>query len=129
MNDNCLQVAPSTVHPAFEKAAGYFDLRVVHVPIDSSYRLRIDEYKRVTLSYCQSVTLASSLRPQSQAITENTILLVASATEYCYGMVDPIEEVSGIALERGLPLHVDSCIGGFMLPWSVYYYIIIVAVA
>jgi glutamate/tyrosine decarboxylase-like PLP-dependent enzyme len=36
-------------------------------------------------------------------------------------MVDPVEEVSGIALERGLPLHVDSCIGGFMLPWSAYY--------
>ena len=52
-----------------------------------------------------------------QAITENTILLVASATEYCYGMVDPIREISAIALEKGLPLHVDSCIGGFMLPW------------
>lgn len=35
-------------------------------------------------------------------------------------MVDPVEEVSDIALERGLPLHVDSCIGGFMLPWSAY---------
>ncbi len=52
-----------------------------------------------------------------QAITSNTILLVASATEYCYGMVDPVEEVSQIAMEKGLPVHVDSCIGGFMLPW------------
>lgn len=42
-----VQVAPRTVHPAFEKAAGYFDLRVVHVPIDSTYRPRIEEYKRV----------------------------------------------------------------------------------
>lgn len=32
-------------------------------------------------------------------------------------MVDPIEEISVIAVEKGLPLHVDSCIGGFMLPW------------
>ncbi len=52
-----------------------------------------------------------------QAITPNTILLVASATEYCYGMVDPVEEVSQIAMDKGLPVHVDSCIGGFMLPW------------
>lgn len=50
MNDNNLQVAPRTVHPAFEKAAGYFDLKVVHVPINSSYRLRIDAYKRVTMT-------------------------------------------------------------------------------
>lgn len=32
-------------------------------------------------------------------------------------MVDPVEEISDIALEKGLPLHIDACIGGFMLPW------------
>lgn len=52
-----------------------------------------------------------------QAISPDTILLAASATEYCYGMVDPIRQISDIAIEHGLPLHVDSCIGGFMLPW------------
>ena len=52
-----------------------------------------------------------------QAISPDTILLAASATEYCYGMVDPITQIAEIANERGLPLHVDACIGGFMLPW------------
>ena len=52
-----------------------------------------------------------------QAISPNTILLAASAIDYCYGMVDPIAEISDIAVEKGLPFHVDACMGGFMLPW------------
>ena len=32
-------------------------------------------------------------------------------------MVDPIAELGELALERGLPLHVDACVGGFVLPW------------
>ena len=52
-----------------------------------------------------------------QAITSNTILLLASAPEYCYGMLDPISEISAMAVKRNLPMHVDACFGGFMLPW------------
>lgn len=52
-----------------------------------------------------------------QAITPNTILLLASAPEYTHGVIDPIEDISHIALARKLPLHVDACFGGFMLPW------------
>ena len=42
-----------------------------------------------------------------------------SAPEYTHGIVDPVEAVSDIAIRKGLPLHVDACFGGFMLPWSV----------
>ena len=28
-----------------------------------------------------------------------------------------LEEISKVAVRRGLPLHVDACFGGFMLPW------------
>src|SRR5690606_16618239 len=37
--------------------------------------------------------------------------------QYCHGVVDPIEDLAKLALEKGLPLHVDACFGGFMLPW------------
>lgn len=90
-------VAPITIHPAFEKAAGYFDIKIVHVALGKDYRVNVDAYKK--------------------AITPNTILLLASAPEYCYGMVDPIQQISELAVTRGLPLHVDACFGGFMLPW------------
>ncbi|XP_019855201.1 PREDICTED: sphingosine-1-phosphate lyase-like [Amphimedon queenslandica] len=91
-------VAPVTVHPAFEKAAAYFDVKVIHVPIsDSDYRVDINKYKK--------------------CINSNTILLIGSAPEYCHGIIDPIPELSKLALTYGLPLHVDACFGGFMLPW------------
>lgn len=44
---NTLQVAPVTVHPAFEKAANYFDVKIVHVALDSSYCVDIDAYRKV----------------------------------------------------------------------------------
>ena len=55
-----------------------------------------------------------------QAISPSTILLLCSAPEYCYGMVDPVSLIARLASERSLPLHVDACFGGFMLPWSVF---------
>ena len=59
-------VAPITIHPAFEKAASYFDLKMVHVGLDEHFNLDLTAYRR--------------------AITRNTILLVASAPQYCYGV-------------------------------------------
>jgi len=90
-------VAPISVHPAFEKAAHYFDLTVVHIPLGADLKPDLTKYR--------------------QAITSNTILLVASAPQYCHGVVDPIEEIGQMALDHGLPFHVDACFGGFMLPW------------
>ena len=52
-----------------------------------------------------------------RTIDKNTILLVGSAPQYCHGVVDPIEALAVLAVEKGLPLHVDACFGGFMLPW------------
>ena len=91
------KVVPITIHPAFEKAAAYFDLTMVHCPIGEDYRVDIGAV--------------------AEAITPNTILLVGSAPQYCHGVVDPIEELSELALRHNLPLHVDACFGGFMLPW------------
>lgn len=50
-------------------------------------------------------------------ISPNTILLTCSAPQFCHGIVDPVEELSTLAMKYGLPLHVDACFGGFMLPW------------
>jgi sphinganine-1-phosphate aldolase len=51
-------------------------------------------------------------------IDDQTIALVGSACNYGYGTVDPIPELSALALERGVGLHVDGCLGGFILPWG-----------
>jgi hypothetical protein len=31
--------------------------------------------------------------------------------------MDPVEEIAAIATRHDLPMHVDACVGGFMLPW------------
>jgi sphinganine-1-phosphate aldolase len=90
-------IAPTTVHPAFEKAAHYFGVEVIHVGLTADCRVDVAAV--------------------AKAINRDTILLVGSAPQYCHGVVDPIEALSELALSRGLPLHVDACFGGFMMPW------------
>ncbi|HSK01846.1 MAG TPA: aminotransferase class V-fold PLP-dependent enzyme [Kofleriaceae bacterium] len=90
-------VVPSTIHPAFDKAAHYLGVRLVKVPIRPD--LRADP------------------RAMARAIGRRTIGLVASAPQYPHGVVDPIGELGVLAQDRGLPLHVDACVGGFLLPW------------
>jgi glutamate/tyrosine decarboxylase-like PLP-dependent enzyme len=90
-------VLPVTVHPAFEKAAHYFSVKPLHIPLTADYRADID-----------------SLRA---AIGDNTVLAVGSAPCYPYGVIDPIPEMATLAAERGVAFHVDACLGGFMLPF------------
>ncbi len=89
-------VLPSTAHPCFHKAAEYFDLEKIVVPVDpETCTVRVEEMRA--------------------AITSDTILLVGSATSYAHGSVDPIPEIGRLAVEKNLLFHVDGCIGGFLL--------------
>jgi sphinganine-1-phosphate aldolase len=91
-------VLPVTAHACFQKAAHYFDMKMQLVPVDpQSWKVRPEE--------------------MASAINENTILLVGSACQYAHGVVDPIPELGALAQERNLLLHVDGCIGGFILPY------------
>ena len=92
-------VLPSSAHPAFDKGADYFKVKSVRVPVDSK-------------------THRADVKAMENAITENTILLVGSACDFPRGLVDSIPELGVIAKERGLGLHVDACLGGFMLPFA-----------
>jgi sphinganine-1-phosphate aldolase len=91
-------VLPVTAHAAFHKAAHYLGVKVVPVPVDAE-------------------TFKADPAAVAEAVTDQTILLVGSAPSYAHGVMDPIEELGRIALERGLLLHVDACIGGFLLPY------------
>ena len=91
-------VLPSSAHPAFEKGADYFKVKSVRVPVNSE-------------------THRADVKAMENAITDNTIFLVGSACDFPRGVVDPISELGTIAKDRGIGLHVDSCLGGFMLPF------------
>jgi sphinganine-1-phosphate aldolase len=90
-------VAPRTAHVAFDKAAHYFGLTLRHAPTSVDGRVDPDAMRRL--------------------INRNTVMLAASAPQYPHGVLDPIEDIGALALAKGLPLHIDACIGGFMLPW------------
>jgi len=89
-------VLPKTAHAAFHKAAHYLSVKPVLVDIDpQTFKVR-----------------AEAMR---EAITPNTILLVASAPSYSQGVIDPIAEIGKIAEEKDLLFHVDACVGGLHL--------------
>ena len=50
-------------------------------------------------------------------IDRNTICLVGVAGTTEYGMVDPIEDLSKIACEHDIFLHVDAAFGGMVIPF------------
>jgi sphinganine-1-phosphate aldolase len=53
----------------------------------------------------------------ADAVTGNTILLIGSAMTYPHGVVDPIADLGQLAEKHNIWLHVDSCLGGFILPF------------
>jgi len=89
-------IMPVTAHPAFNKASSYFKMKMKRIPIDPK-------------------TLKVDLKKMRRAITKNTCMLVASAPNFPHGIMDPIEEISKMALEYDIPMHVDSCLGGFLI--------------
>ena len=90
-------VAPYSTHATVHKVARYLDIQVVTVP--------------------QRQDLTADVDALAQVVDENTIGIVASAPNWPYGHVDPIEQLGTLALERGIWLHVDACVGGYVLPF------------
>ncbi|KAK5116071.1 hypothetical protein LTR85_009353 [Meristemomyces frigidus] len=90
-------ILPETAHTAFRKAAEYFKIRIHIVACPApSYRVKPQTVSRL--------------------INSNTILLVGSAPNFPHGIVDDIPALSRLALKHKLPLHVDCCLGSFVIP-------------
>ena len=92
-------VKPETGHPAFDKACHLFGIEMRHAPIDP-------------------VTTQVDVGAMAAMIDEHTVAVIGSASNYGYGTIDPISELSDLAIERGIGLHVDGCLGGFILPFG-----------
>jgi sphinganine-1-phosphate aldolase len=91
-------VAPATAHVAFDKAAQYFGIKLVRVPVGPDCRADVAAMRR--------------------AVTRRTVALVGSAPTFPHGVIDPIEDLAAVAAERGIGFHTDACLGGFVLPWA-----------
>jgi sphinganine-1-phosphate aldolase len=90
-------VASETAHPAFDKGAKLMDLDVRRAPVGPDLRM--------------------DLAAMEALIDDDTIMLVGSAPNFPYGMIDPITALGEMATRRGVWLHVDACVGGYLAPF------------
>ncbi|RYP46141.1 hypothetical protein DL768_007616 [Monosporascus sp. mg162] len=91
-------ILPETAHTAFRKAGEYFNIKI-------------------HLVACPAPSYQVDVHRVSRLINSNTILLVGSAPNFPHGIIDDIAALSKLALRRRLPLHVDCCLGSFLVPF------------
>ena len=91
-------IIPYSIHSAFFKACDYFEVKPVVIPLTEDFK--------------------ADAKAVENAITNNTILIAASAPSYVFGVVDPIREIGEIAIKNNLLFHIDACIGGVVLGFN-----------
>lgn len=91
-------IIPESAHSAYDKAAQYFNIKLWRCPVNKEFQADVQAIKR--------------------HINKNTIMIVGSAPGFPHGIIDPIKELGELALGYGICLHVDLCLGGFVLPFA-----------
>jgi len=94
---HCEVIVPASAHYSFDKAADLLSLKTVKVGLNS--RFQVDT------------------KAVEKAVNSSTIAIVGVAGTTGLGVVDPISELSEIAVKKDLYLHVDAAFGGFVLPF------------
>ena len=92
-------IVASTAHAAFDKACEILCVRLIKIESDP-------------------ITFKLDPRKVKRRLSANTILIVGSAPNYPQGTIDPIEDLAKIAQRHGCGMHVDCCLGGFVLPFA-----------
>ncbi|CAK9010081.1 Sphingosine-1-phosphate lyase 1 (S1PL) (SP-lyase 1) (SPL) (SPL 1) (Sphingosine-1-phosphate aldolase) [Durusdinium trenchii] len=90
-------VVCTTAHAAFDKAGKYFKIHVRKAKTDKDMAIDLNHMKHL--------------------IDSNTVAIVGSCCQYAHGTIDPIEEMGKIAKKKKIGLHVDCCLGGFLVPF------------
>lgn len=89
-------IIPKTAHAGFDKAAYYFGIKLHHVELDP-------------------ITYQVDIEKMEKFINKNTVLLVGSVPNFPHGIADDIEQIGKLATKYNIPLHVDCCLGSFIV--------------
>jgi len=89
-------VLPRSAHPAFDKACALMEIEVRRTPL---------------------VHYLADPAAIGAAADVQTVMIVGSAPNFPYGLIDPIGALSDLAAARDLWLHVDACVGGYIAPF------------
>ena len=90
-------IVPKSAHFSFKKAADMLSLNLIRVDLDENYRINPELVE--------------------ESINDNTVAIVGIAGTTELGMIDPIEDLSEIAVKNDIHLHVDAAFGGFSIPF------------
>lgn len=90
-------IVGESVHASFYKACHYLNIKYIVI--------QNNEDKEIDCSLIE------------KKINCNTIALVGSAPSFAHGVMDNIEKLSELALKYKIGLHVDCCLGGFVVPF------------
>jgi tyrosine decarboxylase/aspartate 1-decarboxylase len=93
-------IVPKSAHFSFKKAADMLCLKIREAELDENYSVDIESVKGL--------------------ISPNTVAVVGIAGTTELGVIDPIEELSNLCLEKNIYLHVDAAFGGFSIPFLNY---------
>ena len=91
-------ILPVSAHVAFDKAAHYFGIKQIRIPVKDDFTVDVAAVKN--------------------AITKNTIVIVGSAPCFPHGVIDDIPALSEIAYANNIGFHTDACLGGFVVPFA-----------
>ena len=90
-------IIPETAHVAWDKGSEYFGVKIRRAPLAEDFGVDVAAVEKM--------------------INKNTVMILGSAPEYPHGIIDPIEKLGALAKKHNIPLHVDSCVGGYILPF------------
>jgi glutamate/tyrosine decarboxylase-like PLP-dependent enzyme len=88
---------PVTAHVAFDKGAHWMGIEMRHSPLTDGY--------------------VADVAAMADLVDDQTIAVVGSAGNYAHGLIDPIAEIAELAQSHDIGVHVDGCLGGWLLPW------------
>ena len=87
-------VAADTIHCSVDKLCHYLNIQLIKIKSNCEHR----------------VTVCDILK----TVNEHTACVVLSAPSYGFGIMDDVEHIAPAMKERGIPVHVDACLGGFV---------------
>ncbi|MFH4982832.1 hypothetical protein AB6A40_009541 [Gnathostoma spinigerum] len=90
-------LVPVTAHAAFDKAAELFRIRIRHIPLNERHQV--------------------DLKLLEKSIDSETCVIVGSAPNFPSGTIDDICALSELGERYKVPVHVDACLGGFLIPF------------
>lgn len=91
-------VISQTAHAAFDKACFYLKVEIRKIPLVNRFDCNVQGMRK--------------------AVDSNTVCIVASAPDYGFGLFDPVPMIGQIAQDKRIGMHLDCCIGSYVVPFT-----------